>query len=378
MFNIDSNLILAEASKTLTYGTLAFVIGMWWAPILINFLVKIKFWKKKSRTQATTGEALEVTKKFYQENEVDKKVPRAGGLLITLTTIGFALVTWLVLQIDLTSKTYQFVNFISRRQTFIPLATLFFGSAFGLIDDALSTMENGGNYFAGGLKLGTRAAMVLGLSFAVGLWIFLRLGLTSLSIFFWNIDFSTLNLPFALPLIGSNLGWLIIPATMIIITSLWGTSVIDGFDGIAVGTFIPIYLCFAGVAFATGYFDIATLLMVMAGSMGAYLWYNIPPARFYLGDTGAVGILLTLGTVAILIDAVEILPIAGFMLVLTGGSVLIQITSKKLFGKKVFLAAPLHHHLEAIGWKREQITMRYWLVSIMTSVLGLAIGLLFR
>jgi phospho-N-acetylmuramoyl-pentapeptide-transferase len=118
--------------------------------------------------------------------------------------------------------------------------------------------------------------------------------------------------------------------------------------------------------------------MVMTGSTMAYLWFNIPPAKFIMGETGAAGVLLTIGVVAILIDYIYILPIAGFILFLTPISAIVQVFSKKVFKRKVLKAAPLHHHLEAIGWERTQITMRYWLISIMTSALGLAIGLIFR
>lgn len=365
-----------QAAKIFTFSALAFILAMWWAPYLINLLTWLKFWKKQTKDTDLSGKKLSVTKAFF--NETDKRVPRAGGLLIWITSILFALVFWLVLKVSPEgNKTAEFLNFIDRRETFIPLGTLFFASILGFIDDALATLESGGNYRAGGLKLSYRLGFVSILSFCIGLWFHLRLDLNKLSIGFWQIDLSQFMLP---EILGKSLNasWLIVPITMIIMLALYGSSMIDGFDGMSSGVLIPIYLCFAGIAFTRGFYDIATLMMVIVGTMAAYLWYNIPPARFYMGDTGIMGLLLTLGVIAIFMDVIYILPIAGFMLVLTEGSVVLQVLSKKIFKRKVFLAAPLHHHLEAKGWLRHQVTMRYWLISIMSSVIGLAFGLLFR
>ena len=372
--------ILIEAAKLFTFTAVSYLIAIWWAPYLIDLLVFLKFWKKRSRTASMTGEKLTVTKEFYQKDEAKMQVPRAGGLLIWITTISFAILLWLLLKIEPTvlfglekdNKTFEFLNFISRRQTFIPIATLFFASVLGFIDDALAVMQSGGNYFAGGLKLSYRVFAMLILSIGVGLWFHLRLNLQQITVFGYKFMFNDVQLPF-----GINSGWLIVLVTIGVLMGLWGSSMIDGFDGMSAGVFIPIYLCFAALSFAKGFYDISTFLMVMVGSMAAYLWYNIPPAKFYMGDTGTMGILATLGVVAIMTDTIYILPIAGLILLLTEGSVVIQTLSKKFLKRKVFLAAPLHHHLEAIGWTKSQITMRYWLISIMSSVLALAIGLLY-
>lgn len=369
---MNDQIVFLEVAKILTYTSLTFIVAMWWAPLLIKGLIWLKFWKKRSRTQSMTGEELQSTKQFYQQDEARLKIPRAGGILIWVTTLSFALFFWILLKIEPTSSLTQFLNFISRQQTFIPFGTLFFASIIGLVDDTLATMEGGGNYFAGGLQLSHRFGLVTIISVVIGFWFYARLNVTTLSFGFF--DLNLLELPF----VNWGAAWLIIPAVMIVMLGLWGSSMIDGFDGCAAGVFIPIIMCFAALAFSKGFYDIATFMMVLMGSTAAYLWYNIPPARFYMGDTGTMGILLTLGVVAFLIDALYVLPIAGFLLVITEGSVIIQTLSKKLFKRKIFLAAPLHHHLEAIGWARHQVTMRYWLISIMTSALGLALGLLLR
>ncbi len=370
MNQLDTAQIL-ELFRVLTYSMASFLIGMWLGPSIISLLNWLKFWKKTSRKLSTTGEELVVTKKFYQENEEQKKVPRAGGILIWIVTMSMALFFWLIMKIQ-TNNTTQFLNFISRTETFIPLGTFFYGSVVGFIDDALVTMETGGNYMAGGLKLSQRAILVIILSLLIGLWFHFQIDFHTFNIFFWEINLNNYVL------FGQSLGWLIIPITTFILLGIWGSVIIDGFDGIAAGTFIPIFVCFAGLAFVRELYDISTLMMVISGSTLAYLWFNLPPAKFYMGDTGAAGLLLTLGVVAILINYIYVLPIAGLMLILTVGSAFIQIFSKTVFKKKILLAAPLHHHFEAMGFTRNKITYAYWFVSIIMSAIGFFIGYYFR
>ena len=360
-----------EAIRMFVFSGIAFVIGMWWGPYLIQLLNFLKFHKKNLKDTDITGKKLTVTKEFFEET--DRRVPRAGGILIWLTTLFMAVFFWLLLKISSEPNNpiaiFDFLNFVGRKQTVIPLATLVFGSIVGFVDDALSVSEKGGNYAAGGLRLTQRLLMVVVCSLFIGWW------------FYFKIDFTTLILPW----IGTNgfglysifVGIWIIPIVTVALLGLYGSSMIDGFDGLAAGSLIPIFLCYAGIAFGQQKFELATLIMVIVGSMVAYLWYNIPPAQFYMGDTGMMGLLLCLGVIAFLTDRLYVLPIAGIMLVLTEGSVIIQVLSKKLRGgKKVFKAAPLHHHLEAIGWTRGQITMRYWLVSAIASAIAFAIALI--
>jgi len=380
--------IYLEIAKTLTYTALSFLFAIWWAPALIKLLTWLKFWKKNARTTDSSGQEYVVMKQFYEENEKKRLVPRAGGILIWITALVFAVFFWILLKIEPENKTFQFLNFVSRAQTFIPIGTLFFASVLGFIDDALVTLETGGNYHGGGLKLTQRAVVVSMIGFLIGFWFHFRNDFLHIIRLPWldksgnwfdldlkplspAIDLSFLFNGFSIPA-----GWLIIPITIIVVVSLWGGTIIDGFDGLAVGVFIPMYLVFAGLAFAQGAYDIATFLMVLTGAMAAYMWYNLPPAKFYMGDTGSTGLLITLAVVAIILDKIYILPIAGFIVYATVASDIIQIFSKKVFKKKVFLAAPLHHHFEAIGFSRHAVTVAYWIISIVCSALAFALGLI--
>jgi phospho-N-acetylmuramoyl-pentapeptide-transferase len=124
--------------------------------------------------------------------------------------------------------------------------------------------------------------------------------------------------------------------------------------------------------------DIAAFSLVVTGGILAFLWFNIPPARFYMGETGMLGLTITLAIIAFLTNQVILLPVIGGMLALTSLSSTIQIFAKKIWGPvkgKIFKVAPIHHHFQAIGWSREKITMRYWIVSLMLAVIGIVIAI---
>jgi phospho-N-acetylmuramoyl-pentapeptide-transferase len=382
-----------ELIKILIYCLLSFLIAYAWAPHLINLLTWLRFWKKKSRNLDASGAELVVTAQFYK-HEKDVHTPRAGGLLIWVTAVGFALFFWLLFKIEETNTTLQFLNFIDRRVTWIPIATLVFSSILGFIDDTMVTMEAGGNYHAGGLQLRQRVIIIAVISFFAGLWFHFRLTdkLTGLNFLhkvtlpFYNngswfkFDLQWISPAFTVPFLNLLIpaGWALIPLTVIVVLSCWGGSVIDGFDGLAAGCFIPMYLAFAGMALYDSQFKMATLLMVIVGAMVAYLLFNIAPAKFYMGDTGSTSLLVTIAIVAILLNKIWLLPLAGVMMYVTMMSNVIQIFSKKVFKRKVFLAAPIHHHFEAKGTPRQTIVYRYWLVSIACSLLALVLGIIIR
>jgi phospho-N-acetylmuramoyl-pentapeptide-transferase len=401
---LETDLYL-KGAKMMIYFGLSFVVSMIIAPIIINKLKEYKFWKKKSRDVDMSGNKLEVTAQFYSEDEAKVKVPRAGGIVIWLTTLSIAAFFFVILKLFPSSCTSgicdqslsQYMNFVDSKQTFIPIGVLVFGAAIGLLDDYLATRPSGGNYLAGGLKLSQRMIGVTLVAFLVGLWFHLRIGDTMhrLTLPFWNndtsswsvLDLSKIQLPFGwLDSIGQSIfgwsfnlangGWLIIPLTVFVLLLLYAGSVIDGFDGLSAGTLIPSYLALAGLAFVTQYYQTATLLSVISGALVGYLWYNIPPARYYMGDTGITPMVLVLGVVVMLIDKLFTLPILAFLLIATALSVIVQVFSKKYFKRKVLLAAPLHHHLEAIGWTKVQVSMRYMLISLLCSVMAIAMGII--
>ena len=129
------------------------------------------------------------------------------------------------------------------------------------------------------------------------------------------------------------------------------------------------------IAFALGRYELAAFCGVIIGALLAFLWFNIPPARFYMGDTGAMSLGVTLGVIAMLTNSALLLPLIGLIFLVESLSVIIQISSKSLRHKKVFLSSPIHHHYQAIGWPESKVVMRFWLISALGAVLGLIVFL---
>ncbi len=354
-----------DVIKIFTLGALGFLSAFLWTPALTHYLYKRKLWRKKVRTKALGGGKVPIFQKYHSEKEIN--VPRFGGLLIWITTGALALIFFLL------SKTniwiFQKLNFLSRGQTWLPLFALISASLIGLIDDILQVYPisifkkkwKGVQHFAGGLSLKYRLTLVILLGFIGGYWFYFKLG--------WQ----TLHIPGAGDL---SIGILYIPFFILVMLATYSGGVIDGLDGLSGGVFASIFSAFGIIAFVQGQFNIASFCAVIAGAILAFLWFNIPPARFYMSETGILGLCASLTVVAFLTDSVLVLPIIGFLLVVESGSVILQLLSKKFCKKKIFLASPIHHHFEAMGWPHYKITMRFWVVGIVMAIIGVAIRLL--
>ena len=237
----------------------------------------------------------------------------------------------------------------------------------GLADDFIQIFGKIGNkIFADpdgfpSLPKKARIATVIIIGAVGAWWFFFKLGMTSIIV----------------PFVGEIiLGWLFIPFFIITMLAVFSGGIIDGIDGLAGGVMASVFAAYAGIAFFQNQIDIAAFCAVITGSILAFLWFNIPPARFYMGETGMLGLTATLTVVAFLTKAVAVLPIIAFPLVATSGSAIIQMISRKYFKKKVFKIAPIHHHFEAIGWPSYKVTMRFWVISIVFAVIGMVIVLI--
>ena len=341
------------------FGTsaIASVIAILWSPFLINFLYKHKLWKKEARTKAISGEDAVIFNKLHKERET--KVPRMGGLLILITTILTVLLFWIISIIFPNSWLSQ-LNFLSRSQTWLPLFTLIVASLVGLLDDIL-VVSSLGKYVGGGMSFKKRLLIVILIGLIGGIWFYSKLG--------WDV--------ITVPLLGQfSIGVFYIPLFVLVMIATWSGGVIDGLDGLAGGTFASIFGAFTVIAFSQGKVDLATFCAVITGTLLSFLWFNIPPARFYMTEVGILGLTTTLSGIAFLTDSVFVLPIIAGLLVLETGSVIIQLLSKRFRKKKIFLSTPIHHHFEAIGWPQYKITMRAWVVGIVLAIVGVAIRLL--
>lgn len=349
--------------RLLIFSALATVISFLLAPMLIKLLYKLKFWKKTARDKTITGDKADVFYSLHKEREVS--VPRGGGLLIWVSAL---IVVFLFFALSFLSDPWWFkkLNFLTRAETWLPLFTLVVGSIVGLVDDSL-TVFGKGKYIGGGMGFIRRLMIVALIGLIGGWWFYHQLG--------WD----TLHIPllFNFPQgIGLFIGILMVPLFVLIMVASWAGGVIDGLDGLSGGVFASIFGAFAIIAMAQGKADLAIFSAIIVGALFAFLWFNIPPARFYMGETGILGLTSTMAVMAFLTDSVVVLPIIGGLLVLETGSVIIQLLSKKFRHKKIWLSTPIHHHFEAKGWAPQQVTMRFWIIGIILAVLGVAIRLL--
>jgi phospho-N-acetylmuramoyl-pentapeptide-transferase len=339
--------------------SLAFFLGLVITPIATHFFFKYKMWKKHPRGDHVSSPDFH---KIHNHEE-ELKTPRVGGIIIWVTALLVTCAFYLA-SIFFPEPAIQKINFLSRSQTLIPFFTLLLGSLIGLWDDLIQIY--GKSMFAkddASWRL-WKALMVVIFSYFVGYWFFYKLGVTGIHIPFGHEVY---------------LGIFIIPFFILVALATFSGGVIDGIDGLSGGVLSSIFGAYAAIAFAHNQIDLAAFSGVIAGALLAFLWFNIPPARFYMGETGMMGLTMTIATLAFLTDSVLILPIIAMPLVITSLSVVLQMTSKKIRnGKKIFILAPIHHHFEAKGWPSYKVTMRFWILSMVFAIIGIILAVISR
>ncbi len=360
---------ISSIVKVFILGGVSFIFAFFFTPALTGFLYKNKLWKKEVKEKAIDGSELTFFKKFHSTGET--KVPRMGGLLIWGTVVLLAFL-FLIASNIFDTPFLNRLNFLSREQTWLPLFTLVAASIVGLIDDVLQTVRpkkkllskiwlRMERYVGGGLSLKFRIILVTIIGSIGAWWFYFKLGQDMIHI----------------PGIGEVfIGLFYVPLFIIFMLAIYSGGVIDGLDGLSGGVFASIFGSYAVIALYQGQINIAAFCFVILGSLLAFLWFNIPPARFYMGETGILGLTTTVTVIAFLTNAVIVLPIIAILLVIETASVILQLLSKKFRGKKLFLAAPIHHHFEALGWPHYKITMRFWVIGIVSGIIGVIIHLL--
>lgn len=342
---------------SITPAILTFVLGILLTPLITHYLYKHRVWKKAGGKTALGGQIAEVFNELKGVHET--KTPRMGGIVIwgsVLLTLGSLYVLGLLFPNSFFSE----LDFLTRSQTLIPALALLVGAGIGFLNDFYDVTHKGE-----GLRLRVRLVLILGLSAALGWW------------FYEKLDVTTVSIPFDGAL---ELGIFIIPFFMFLTLCVYASGVIDGIDGLSGGVFAAIFSAYAGIAIVQSQYDLAAFCAAVVGGILAFLWYNIPPARFWMTETGSMALTLSLATVVFMTDdlgegnGVALLLVVGLPLVITVLSNVLQITYRKTTGKKLFKIAPLHHHFEAIGWPSYKVTMRYWVVSMMCALLGVAIA----
>ncbi|MBI3495012.1 phospho-N-acetylmuramoyl-pentapeptide-transferase [Candidatus Berkelbacteria bacterium] len=327
----------------------AFVITIALTPLLTAVLYHFKLWKKP-KSEAITGEKAAVYQKLHGEKH-RRHVPTMAGILV-----------WFVV----TALTLLFNK--SRAQTYLPTFTLVSFGLLGLVDDLINVRQSNG---VAGLRFWMKMFWLIALS-SLGAWWF-----------YYKLGFSAIHVPLGEKLFGLpplvEIGWFYIPLFILVIVSTANAvNLTDGLDGLAGGLLSVVFGAYVLIALTQGKLALAAFCGTLVGATLAYTWFNIYPARFFMGDTGSLALGATLGVIAMLTNTALVLPIIGFVFVIDTLSSIIQIASKKLTGRKVFIVAPLHHHLEAMGWPETKVTMRLWVIGTVFAVVGLFIALLGR
>ncbi|MBI2063324.1 MAG: phospho-N-acetylmuramoyl-pentapeptide-transferase [Candidatus Yanofskybacteria bacterium] len=334
--------------RVFVVAALAFFVSLALTPLWMKILYKYKMGKQ------LRAEGAPIFNRLHKSKE---GTPTMGGVLIWVTVTILTLLFWYL------SKSvdgfWSRVNFFSRGQTWLPLGALAVAALVGLADDILGVMRIGPK--GGGLRMKYRLLLYTVVAAGGAWW------------FFYKLGFNSLNIPF---LGDFTIGWWYIPFfILVIVATSFSANETDGLDGLAAGTFLTMFAAYGAIAFDQGRMDLVTFIAAIMGALIAFLWYNIFPARFFMGDTGSMSLGVVLGIIAMLTNTPLLLIPIGAVFIIESLSVIIQLSSKRLRGKKIFLSTPIHHHFEARGWPETQVTMRFWMISAIGAIIGLIIFL---
>lgn len=340
-----------ELVPLLILATIAFAVTFAWTPLLTKYLYRYRLTKTIRLSDQTP---------VYRELHQHKQgTPTMGGVLIWGTTLLLAVGLFYLDRLTSGELVHR-LNFLSRSETLLPLGALVASALVGLIDDFWNTRQLGSH--GGGLRVRHRL-LIYSIIAAVGAWWFVN-----------KLDWTTIHIPF----VGNyDIGLWYIPIFFIVIVATsFSVNEADGLDGLVGGILLTAFGAFGVIAVLQGKYDLAGFCAVIIGALLAFLWFNIPPARFFMGDTGAMSLGVTIGIVAMLTNAALLLPVIGLVLVIESVSVIVQVIARQTAHKKIFLSTPLHHHLEAKGWPESKIVMRTWVISGVVAVIGVILYLL--
>ncbi|MEI7890886.1 MAG: phospho-N-acetylmuramoyl-pentapeptide-transferase [bacterium] len=350
---------IANVLKVLITGILAFVLAFAITPLWTHLLYKYKFGIKIKKNDVN-GEKLTFVSQLHAHKS---GTPTMGGVIMWVSILILVFSSHFIFPFLAQYFGVNFIarlDFLSRKQVWLPLFALASAGVLGLFDDVMSVRGWGSNK-GGGMRFAMRFGWLFAIAGFGSWWFFSKLG--------WDV--------LHVPAVGDiTIGFWYIPLFIfVILFSAISSNETDGLDGLNGGVLLLAFFSFAIIAFFQNKIDLSAFCSAMAGVVTAFLWFNIPPARFMMGDTGAISLGTTLGVVAMLTNSALVLFLIVFVYVLESGSVVVQLNSKKFFHRKVFLAAPLHHHFEAKGWSECKIVMRAWIFTMMTALIGVMIAI---
>lgn len=341
-----NTITVAIQSETLVriflLGFLGFAVSMLITPIYTTLAYRGKWWKKPRTTDVSGKPATEFQKLHAAKHR--RNIPTMAGLIV-------------VFSVSLITILFNF----SREQTWLVVAAMVGAGTVGLIDDYINIRGDGTG--VAGLRSKLKLLLIMGVATIGGIWFYAKNGIDS----------------FHVPVVGAvTIGWLIVPLfVLVVVATANAVNMSDGLDGLAGGLLTSAFGVYTLIALLQQRYGVAAFCLTMCGALLAYVWFNIFPARFFMGDVGSFALGTALGVVAMITDTLVLLPVIGLVFVAEAGSVIVQNISKKLRnGKKIFRISPIHHHFEAIGWPETKVTMRFWVIGNVCAVVAIVLAIL--
>lgn len=349
---------IGNLSLIAIYSLLSFLVAIILTPVWFTFLrTKIG---QQIRDTDHKGKA---TPLFNSLHKKKAGTPTMGGVVVWGTVLFMVLLSRLLSASGLINH-----SLLNRKETYLPLFVLVTVGILGAVDDWFNIKKIGGHK---GLKVKPKLIWLFTLAILGALW------------FYFKLEFGSIHVPgleYFFPQIGTSdfqIGlWYIPLFVLVFVSTTNAVNLTDGLDGLAAGLLIFAFGGFGVIAFVKGMMLLATFCGVLCGTLTAFLWWNVYPAKLFMGDTGSLAFGACLGTIALMLNSVLVLPIIGFIFVVDTVSVIIQMLSKKFLGRKVFLIAPIHHHFEKIGWAEPQVVVRFWIIGGLMAVVGTIIGVI--
>lgn len=341
-----TNLTLVIDSQTiqqiLLFGFFGFLASMLLTPLYTAMAFAGQWWKRP-RTTSISGEKATVYHRLHAAKH-ERNIPTMAGIIFVLSTVIVTVAANL-----------------SRSQTWLPLAAMAGAGAVGLIDDYINIRGVGGGI--AGMRAKVKSMLIIAIALIGGWWLYSKLGMHS-------VDF---------PFLGQwHIGaWVIALFVLVVFSTANAVNITDGLDGLAGGLSAVAFGAYAIISVIERKYGLAGFCMTIVGALLSYTWFNIYPARFFMGDVGSFALGTALGVVAFLTDTVFILPVIALVFVAEIGSVALQLLSKKFRGgKRIFLSSPIHHHFEALGWPETKVTMRFWVIGQVVAIIGVVLFVL--
>lgn len=332
-------------------GIFSFFLALLLVPVFFRFVIKFKL-RKQIRSEGAP-----VFQRLHSKKE---GTPTMGGIIIWLTVLLIAFIFYVGAEFNI--DFLRFLNFVDRRETFLPLFTLGFSGLIGFFDDLLGVFRIGPK----GGGLGIKEKVVLYLSLAIlGVWWFTA-----------KLNFNFINLDSVFLYAGTL--WFILYFLFVFLATSFSANETDGLDGLLAGVSLSILFSFLIISFLNQDYHLSAFISSLIGSLTAFLWFNIYPAKFFMGDTGSMSLGVTIALLSFLTGTSLLLPIIAPVFVIESGSVILQVFSKKMRKKKIFLSTPIHHHFEAKGLSEPTIVFRFWIINVIGAVISTVIYLIIK